>query len=104
MNFRDLAQSCYRYQVMINIKNIYNQFNPFNPLPANYPAYVNCSEVRGYDNIFKEISKLNTSLRRIPSTRETIRKQVDNHSVSLIAALNEFIEDAQKKCQKHNQK
>ena len=211
MNFRDLAQSCYRYQLMSRIKNIYNQFNPFNPLPANDPAYVNCSEVRGDDNIFKEIgkaiiysdkptchlytghrgagkstellrledylqengcfviyfpategdideldvqytdiilactrnileklqtyaspnlllnwlqsrwhelkdlalsdiefekleieskinvfSKLTTSLRRIPSTRETIRKQVDNHSVSLIAALNEFIEDAQK--------
>ena len=57
MNFRDLAQSCYRYQLMSRIKNIYNQFNPFNPLPANDPAYVNCSEVRGDDNIFKEIGK-----------------------------------------------
>ncbi|MGK7874660.1 MAG: P-loop NTPase fold protein [Xenococcaceae cyanobacterium] len=194
------------------IKKIYNKFNPFDPLPANDPAYVNCSEVRGDDNIFREIgksiifsdqptcqlytghrgvgkstellrledylqkngcfvvyfpgtegdideldvqytdiilactrnileklkayaspnpllnwlqsrwtelrnlalsdvefealsiesqinvfSKLTTSLRRIPSTRETIRKQVDNYSVSLIAALNEFVEDAQKK-------
>ena len=194
------------------IKNIYNKFNPFNPLPANDPAYVNCSDVRGDDNIFKEIgksiilsdeptcqlytghrgvgkstellrledylqkngcfviyfpategdideldaqytdiilactrnileklkayaspnlllnwlqsrwnelkdlalsdvefekltiesqinvfSKLTTSLRRVPSTRETIRRQVDNHSVSLIAALNEFITEAQKK-------
>ena len=58
-------------------------------------------EIESKINVF---SKLTTSLIRIPSTRETIRKQVDNHSVSLIAALNEFIEDAQKKCQKHNQK
>ncbi len=194
------------------IKRIYNQFNPREPLPANDPAYVNCSEVRGNENIFREIgksiifsdqptcqlytghrgcgkstellrlanylenngcfvvyfpategdideldaqytdiilactrnileqvqdyaspnrllnwlqsrwselkdlalsdvefdqlsiasqinvfSKLTTSLRRIPSTRETIRKQVDNYSVSLIEALNEFIEEAQKK-------
>ncbi len=194
------------------IKQIYNQFNPREPLPANDPAYVNCSEVRGNENIFREIgksiifsdqptcqlytghrgcgkstellrlanylenngcfvvyfsaterdidyldtqytdiilactrnilekvkdyaspnrllnwlqsrwnelkdlalsdvefeelsiesqinvfSKLTTSLRRIPSTRETIRKQVDNYSVSLIEALNEFIDDAQKK-------
>ncbi|MEM1171139.1 MAG: ATP-binding protein [Cyanobacteria bacterium P01_H01_bin.35] len=194
------------------MKKIYNKFNPFDPLPPNDPAYVNCSEVRGDDNIFKEIgktiiysdkptcqlytghrgvgkstellrledylqnngffvvyfpategdideldvqytdiilactrnileklqayaspnllldwlqsrwhelkdlalsdvefeklsieskinvfSKLTTSLRRIPSTRETIRRQVDNHSVSLIAALNEFIEEAQNK-------
>lgn len=194
------------------IKKIYNKFKPFNPLPANDPAYVNCSEVRGDENIFREIgkniilsdeptcqlytghrgvgkstellrlkdylekngcfvvyfpategdideldaqytdiilactrnildqlkdyaspnallnwlqsrwtelkdlalsdvefeelsiesqinvfSKLTTTLRRKPNTRETIRKQVDNYSVSLIEALNEFIEDAQKK-------
>lgn len=39
------------------IKNIYNKFNPFNPLPAHDPAYVNCSEVRGDDDIFKEVGK-----------------------------------------------
>lgn len=194
------------------IRKIYNQFHPFYPLPANDPAYVNCSKVRGDDNIFREIgksiifadqptcqlytghrgvgkstellrledylkkndcfvvyfpategdideldvqytdiilactrnileklkdfaspnpllnwlssrwrelkdlalsdvefeelsiesqinvfTKLTTSLRRIPSTRETIRKQVDNHSISLIEALNEFIAQAQTK-------
>lgn len=194
------------------IRKVYNQFAPFYPLPANDPAYVNCSEVRGDDNIFREIgksiiladratcqlytghrgvgkstellrleeyleknncfvvyfsategdideidvqytdivlactgnilrklkdfaspnpllnwlssrwqelkdlalsdvefeelsiesqinvfTKLTTSLRRIPSSRETIRKQVDNHSVSLIEALNEFIAEAKTK-------
>ncbi|NEO65522.1 MAG: hypothetical protein F6J98_36085, partial [Moorea sp. SIO4G2] len=39
------------------IKKIYNQFQPFYVLPANDPAYVNCSEVRGDDNIFREIGK-----------------------------------------------
>ncbi|OLT61196.1 P-loop NTPase fold protein [Moorena bouillonii] len=194
------------------IKKIYNKFQPFYPLLANDPAYVNCSEVRGDDNIFREIgkiilfsdqptcqlytghrgvgkstellrledylqkngcfvvyfsvtaedideidtqytdillactrnivdnlkeyaspnpllnwlesrwtelkdlalsevefekltveaqiqifSKLTTTLRRIPSTRKTIREQVDNYSVSLITALNEFLKDAQDK-------
>lgn len=52
-------------------------------------------------NIF---TKLTASLRRIPSTRETIRKQVDLHSISLIEALNEFISDAQKKLPNDNSK
>ncbi|UXE61891.1 MAG: ATP-binding protein [Woronichinia naegeliana WA131] len=194
------------------IPRIYNSFHPFKPLPAGDRAYVNCSEVRGDENIFQEIgntillsdeptcqlytghrgvgkstellrledylnkngcfvvyfpatdgdideldaqytdvllactrnileklkdyavpnsvlkwlqsrweelkdlalsevefsqlsiesqinvfAKLTASLRRIPSTRETIRKQVELYSISLIDALNEFIEVAQKK-------
>ncbi|NEO71624.1 MAG: ATP-binding protein [Moorea sp. SIO3H5] len=194
------------------IKKIYNQFQPFYVLPANDPIYVNCSAVRGDDNIFREIgknilfsnqatcqlytghrgvgkstellrledylqkdgcfvvyfpategdideidaqytdillactrnileklkeyaapnpllnwlesrwtelkdlalsevefekltveaqiqvfSKLTTTLRRNPSSRETIRKQVDTYSDNLITALNEFIKDAQHK-------
>lgn len=193
------------------IPKVYNAFHPFQPLPAGDRAYVNCSEVRGDENIFTEIgnaillsdqptcqlytghrgagkstellrleeylkqngcfviyfpategdideidvqytdiilactrnileklkdystpnsvlqwlqsrwgelkdlalsdvefsqlsitsqinvfTKLTASLRRIPSTRETIRKQVDLHSISLIEAVNDFIEDAQK--------
>ncbi|MDJ0507696.1 MAG: AAA family ATPase [Crocosphaera sp.] len=39
-------------------------------------------------------TKLTASIRRIPSQREKIRKQVDIHSISLIEALNQFIEEA----------
>ena len=204
---------------MSSINKIYNNFNPFDPLQPNDPAYVNCSDVRGEDNIFRELgkniifsnqptcqlytghrgvgkstellrlkdylekkgcfvvyfpategdideldaqytdiilactrnileqlkdyaspnallnwlqsrwnelkdlalsdvefeklniesqinvfSKLTTSLKRIPSTRETIRKKVDNYSVSLIEALNEFIDNAQNKLPKEQSK
>ncbi|MGK7942278.1 MAG: ATP-binding protein [Crocosphaera sp.] len=39
-------------------------------------------------------TKLTASIRRIPSQREKIRKQVDIHSISLIEALNDFIREA----------
>lgn len=39
------------------IKAIYNKFSPDTPLPAGDPAYVNCSEVRGNDNIEKGLGK-----------------------------------------------
>ncbi|MBW4654712.1 MAG: ATP-binding protein [Kaiparowitsia implicata GSE-PSE-MK54-09C] len=41
-----------------------------------------------------QFSKLTATLRQVPSTRDTIRKQVDAHSISLIDALNEFIVEA----------
>ena len=39
------------------ITRIYNSFNPFEPLQPGDPAYVNCSPVRGNENIFNEIGK-----------------------------------------------
>jgi hypothetical protein len=39
------------------ITKIYNSFNPFEPLQPGDPAYVNCSEVRGKENIFQEIGR-----------------------------------------------
>ena len=193
------------------ITKVYNAFNPFQALQPGNPAYVNCSEVRGNDNIYREIgrkivrsnestcqlytghrgvgkstellrvkkfleengcfvvyfgatdgdideqdaqytdillsctrhiieelksyaqpnllltwlksrgeslkdlalsevdfdqlnveqqigvfTKLTASLRRIPRTREIIRKEVDLHSISLIDALNQFIAEARK--------
>ena len=39
------------------ITKVYNAFNPFDPLQPNDPAYVNCSEVRGNDDIFREIGR-----------------------------------------------
>lgn len=42
-------------------------------------------------------TKLTASVRRVPSKREEIRKQVDLYSESLIDALNDFIAEAKKK-------
>ena len=39
------------------ITDIYNQFSPSRPLPADDPAYVVCEEVRGNDNICREVGK-----------------------------------------------
>jgi hypothetical protein len=39
------------------ITKIYNSFNPFEPLKPDDPAYVNCSAVRGNEDIFREVGK-----------------------------------------------
>ena len=39
------------------ITQVYNAFNPFEPLKPGDPAYVNCSEVRGNEDIFREIGR-----------------------------------------------
>ncbi|MEC4892144.1 MAG: ATP-binding protein [Oscillatoria sp. PMC 1051.18] len=39
------------------ITEIYNCFHPFVPLPAGDPAYVDCSAVRGDENIFRELGR-----------------------------------------------
>jgi AAA ATPase domain len=44
-----------------------------------------------------QFAKLTATLRQVPSTRQTIREQVDIHSVSLLDALNEFIVEAKRK-------
>ena len=37
------------------LKGLYNTFDPFRPLEANDPAYVECEEVRGNDNILIQL-------------------------------------------------
>jgi hypothetical protein len=44
-----------------------------------------------------QFAKLTATLRTVPSARQKIREQVDVYSVSLIQALNEFINDAKRK-------
>ncbi|GFE68602.1 ATP-binding protein [Chroococcus sp. FPU101] len=39
------------------IISIYNSFNPFEPLNPGDPKYVDCSKVRGDEDIFREIGK-----------------------------------------------
>jgi len=47
------------------LKNIYNAFDPFRALPAGDPVYVNCSEVRGYENILVDVGRQITLANRI---------------------------------------
>jgi hypothetical protein len=42
-----------------------------------------------------QFAKLTANLRAVPNLRQEIRKQVDAHTVSLVEALNKFIEEAQ---------
>ncbi|NES83084.1 MAG: ATP-binding protein [Moorea sp. SIO2B7] len=42
-------------QDIINITEVYNAFNPFKPLQPGDNSYVNCSDVRGHENILLEI-------------------------------------------------
>jgi predicted AAA+ superfamily ATPase len=39
------------------ITNIYNAFDPFQPLEPDDPVYVDCHQVRGDENIFRELGK-----------------------------------------------
>ena len=39
------------------LRDIYNQFAPDHPLPAHDPVYVQCHEVRGKDNILREVGR-----------------------------------------------
>jgi len=48
------------------------------------------------DSAIGFFAQLMSSLRAVPDMRHQIRQQVDPHTVSLIDALNEFIQDAQK--------
>lgn len=47
------------------LKNIYNAFDPFEALPAGDPVYVNCSEVRGEENILVDVGRQITYADRI---------------------------------------
>ena len=39
------------------ITDIYNAFDPFRPLEPGDPLYVSCHDVRGNDDVFRELGK-----------------------------------------------
>lgn len=39
------------------LRGLYNAFDPFRPLPAGHPAYVNCREVRGDEEILVALGR-----------------------------------------------
>ncbi|MFM7425115.1 MAG: ATP-binding protein [Elainella sp.] len=45
----------------------------------------------------KELAKISTTIRAIPTERQKIRNLINPHTVSLLQALNEFIEDGKRK-------
>lgn len=47
------------------LKNIYNAFDPFRALPAGDPVYVDCSEVRGEEDILVDVGRQITYADRI---------------------------------------
>ena len=47
------------------LKQIYNSFDPFEPLPAGDPLYVNCSQVRGEEDILVDVGRHITYADRI---------------------------------------
>ena len=47
------------------LKNIYNQFDPFEPLTAGDEVYVDCSDVRGEENILRDVGRQITYADRI---------------------------------------
>lgn len=47
------------------LKNIYNAFDPFEALPAGAHVYVNCSEVRGEEDILVDVGRQITYANRI---------------------------------------
>lgn len=94
------------------LRNIYNAFDPFRPLPAGDPAYVNCSDVRGEENILIDLGReitlsqrlthqLYTGHRGAGKTTELLRLaadlEVNGYQVVYFAAEEEDIdpEDAQ---------
>ena len=46
------------------LDNLYNAFDPFEPLPAGDPAYVDCREVRGDEDILTELGRKMPRIRR----------------------------------------
>ena len=73
------------------ITNIYNAFNPFDPLEAGDPAYVNCSAVRGNEDIFREIGR-----KVVRSNRPTYQLYTGHRGVGKsteLLRLKKFLED-----------
>ena len=73
------------------ITKIYNAFNPFEPLQPGDPAYVNCSKVRGNEDIFKEVGR-----KIIRSNRKTCQLYTGHRGVGKsteLLRLKKYLED-----------
>ena len=71
------------------LRSIYNAFDPFEPLEAGSPVYVNCSAVRGDENILVDVGRqitysdrithqLYTGSSTLPPKRPTLTPKMPN--------------------------
>ena len=58
-------------------------------------------EGMGIEASISQFAKVTASLKAVPGARQKIRQEVENHTISLIEALNEFVTEAKKVIQKN---
>ncbi|HAC63792.1 MAG TPA: pilus assembly protein PilB [Cyanothece sp. UBA12306] len=75
------------------ISDIYNAFNPFEPLKPGDSAYVNCSAVRGNENIFNEIGKKIVRSRREAKTCQLYTGHRGVGKSTELLRLKKYLED-----------
>ena len=100
--YTDVLLSCTRHV----LEDLQNQANPSpltNWLKSRWQSLKDLAltEIK-FDDLkieqqVSQFAKLTATLRQVPSTRQKIREQIDIHSISLIEALNEFIQEATQK-------
>ncbi len=100
--YTDVLLSCTRHI----LEDLQNQANPSpltNWLKSRWQSLKDLAltEIK-FDDLkieqqVSQFAKLTATLRQVPSTRQKIREQIDIHSISLIEALNEFIQEATQK-------
>lgn len=100
--YTDILLSCTRHL----LEELKNQANPSpltNWLKSRWQALKDLAltEIKFEDlqveTQISQFAKLTATLRQVPSTRQKIREQVDIYSISLLEALNEFVEEAKRK-------
>jgi len=100
--YTDVLLSCTRHI----LEDLQNQANPSpltNWLKSRWQSLKDLAltEIK-FDDLkveqqVSQFAKLTATLRQVPSTRQKIREQINIHSISLIEALNEFIQEATQK-------
>lgn len=100
--YTDILLSCTRH-ILEDLKDTANASPLTNWLKSRWQALKDLAltEVE-FDSLkidaqVSQFAKLTATLRQVPNARKTIRDQVDNHSIALLDALNEFIRDAKQK-------
>ncbi|NES86390.1 MAG: ATP-binding protein, partial [Moorea sp. SIO2B7] len=97
--YADILLACTRH-ILEELKNYAKPQPLLNWLQSRWTALQDLalSEVKfdrlGVEEQIAVFTKLTATLRRIPKSRDTIRKQINLYSISLIEALNEFIGEA----------
>lgn len=98
--YSDILLACTRH-VLEGLKDIANPSPLLNWLKSRWQSLKDLALTEvAFDGLsiegqISQFAKLTANLRAVPNLRQEIRQQVDAHTVSLVAALNEFIENVQ---------